>query len=468
MSAPRAALLLLAAALGVTCARTPATSGLDLSLVSESDLERSSREFGNALAGRVGLVEMHDIGSLVRRVGRKVAARSHEPERHFTFEILDAPTPNAFALPDGTVFVTRGMVALVNNEHELALLLGHEIAHVTARHSRAQMTRESLLRGVSLLGTPLLAGAGLGNLLVGVVQPTYSRDQEREADALGRDYAVGAGFDGGCGAELLRVMARLSKLDDEAPDPARWSATHPAPLERYAQLRADPATGTCAGDYLERLQGLEMPDVFSAEDGTVWVPRLQLRVAAGPPEQEFEIDSDRRVTLARLEDFPSPIELRLFPEGAGIDDARKMARQWPEAGGRNGPRRLLYDETPLGTSAGVRLAIWESVRGTARVSCYRWLDLDGHLYLARTEVPDDAWQQASDALDALALRFRSTGAPAPRVSSVIVGPVDSLVSLSRDQGVWSPEELSVYNGLEAAAEPSAGTRLKILSRPETP
>lgn len=178
---------------------------------------------------------------------------------------MDDPTPNAFALPGGFIFVTRGMMNLLTSEAELASILGHEIAHVTAHHTVNQLSKQQLAQ----------LGLGLGGIFVPEVQALspvigtglnllflkYSRDDEREADKLGFQYARREGYDVSEFADVFGVLQRAS--DSRAGALPGWLSTHPASAERIetgrqraAQVGAQPNATVGREAYLRRIDGL--------------------------------------------------------------------------------------------------------------------------------------------------------------------------------------------------------------------
>ena len=140
--------LLIAAALSTTplagCAVNPVTGQRQLSLVSESQEIQIGQQASQEAAQSIGLVEDPALQDYVQRIGAGLAARSERPNLPWSFRVVDDATPNAFALPGGYIFVTRGLLGVVNSEAELASVLGHEIGHVTARHSATQISRAQL------------------------------------------------------------------------------------------------------------------------------------------------------------------------------------------------------------------------------------------------------------------------------------------------------------------------------------
>ncbi|HEX6065983.1 MAG TPA: M48 family metalloprotease, partial [Longimicrobiales bacterium] len=140
-----AAVVLLAA-----CSTNPVTGRREISLVSEGQEIQMGQEAAQQVEQSLGLVNDAELQAYVRRIGMELARASERPELPWRFGVIDDPTPNAFALPGGPVYITRGLMSLMNSEAELASVLGHEIGHITARHS-AQMITKSQLGQIGLL-----------------------------------------------------------------------------------------------------------------------------------------------------------------------------------------------------------------------------------------------------------------------------------------------------------------------------
>ena len=138
------ATLLLASLLIVGCSINPATGKRQLTLVSESQEREMGRQYDEQLVQQLGLYEDPELQSYVQGIGRRLAASSERPDLSWSFRVVDDPVVNAFALPGGYIYVTRGILAHMNSEAELAAVLGHEIGHVTARHSVNQMSKAQL------------------------------------------------------------------------------------------------------------------------------------------------------------------------------------------------------------------------------------------------------------------------------------------------------------------------------------
>ena len=230
-------------------------------------------EFGGAMSGTQA--------TYVEGVGKTIALQSGlgNARSDFTVTLLNSPVNNAFAIPGGYVYVTRQLVALMNNEAELAGVLGHEVGHVAARHSQKRQsaaTRNSIL---GVLGS-VLAGAVLGNSALGqlgqkifstgsqLLTLKYSRGQETEADSLGVAYLKRAGYDPRAMGTVLRSLAQQTALDaqiagttDRVP---AWASTHPDPASRVTAALALAGTnprGMASRDtFLSRIEGITYGD----------------------------------------------------------------------------------------------------------------------------------------------------------------------------------------------------------------
>src|SRR5437667_2731270 len=178
-------LLVVCVAAAVTdCARNPVTGRREIVLVSESQEIASGQQSGPQVREEYGTVDNAALQAYVQAMGRKLVAVSHRPNLEWHFTVVDSPVVNAFAIPGGYVYLTRGILAYLGNEAELAGVMGHEIGHVTARHSVRQITRQGLA-GIGLsMGSALSpALSQLGDLAqngVGLVFLRFSRDDERE------------------------------------------------------------------------------------------------------------------------------------------------------------------------------------------------------------------------------------------------------------------------------------------------
>jgi predicted Zn-dependent protease len=232
----------LVAALG-GCVRNPATGKQQLSLVSEQEEIALGKQAAEQIAQTMPRYEDPKVQAYVEGIGKRMAAASERPALPWTFTVLDDPTVNAFALPGGPVYVTRGILTHLNSEAELAAVMGHEIGHITAMHSVQQISKASLAQlglGVGAILKPELAGvaqaAGAGLQLLFL---KFGRDAESEADQLGFRYMLGQQYDPREMAPVFHTLGRASAQAGGGRLP-EWLSTHPNPENRevVAQERA--------------------------------------------------------------------------------------------------------------------------------------------------------------------------------------------------------------------------------------
>ena len=266
------AVLSIAALALAACTVNPATgrSSFTAFMSPQQELAVGAEEHPKILDTFGGAHDDAAVAAYVDEVGRRLAGNSDLPDLQFTFTVLDSSIVNAFALPGGYVYVSRGLLALARNEAELAGVLAHEIGHVTARHS-AQRYSQTVVAGLgaSVLGAVVGAPAGrLAQIGAQTYLSAYSRDQEFEADTLGVRYLSRTGYDPVAMATFLSQLgaegalaARESGQDDPA-DRFSLMSTHPRTGDRVEAAIQAAQTNTGAGrfigpaEYLRRIDGL--------------------------------------------------------------------------------------------------------------------------------------------------------------------------------------------------------------------
>ena len=219
------------------CATNPVTGKSELSLIPEVQEIEIGRTEAKKTVETIGLVQDPELQKYVSDLGLAIAKRSERPHLPWQFQVLDDPAVNAFALPGGFIFITRGILTYMNSEAELASVLGHEIGHVTAKHSVSQMSKAQiagiglglgsiLLPEIAEYGIDQIAGAGLGLLFL-----KFGRDDERQSDELGFRYMLDRGYDPREMASMFTTLERYGKLAGGGDVP-EWASTHPAPENR--------------------------------------------------------------------------------------------------------------------------------------------------------------------------------------------------------------------------------------------
>lgn len=228
--------------LGVACSTNPVTGNREFNIVSEAQEIQMGRESHQEVIRQFGVYdEKPELNRLVETIGRRLAANSDRPNLPWTFTLLDSPMVNAMALPGGYIYVTRGMVERINSEDELAGVLGHEIAHVTARHaaqriSRAQLAQFGMLLGAVVAGPEAVQQYGqLADLALNLLFQRYSRSQETQADLVGTEYMAESRYNPVGAERMLMALQRLSSGDESPVD--RYFMSHPDPAKRVRDVR---------------------------------------------------------------------------------------------------------------------------------------------------------------------------------------------------------------------------------------
>jgi len=248
------------------CATNPVTGQKQFSLVSSQQELSIGKEGYPAVVAEYGAYDENRLAAYVDSVGQRLARVSHMPELEWHFTLLDDATVNAFAMPGGYIYVTRGILAHLNSEAQLAGVLGHEIGHVTARHTAAQITKQQLA-GLGLGLASALSGtiqrySGAAQQALGLLFLKYSRDNETQADELGVDYATKAGYDP---REIPSTYVMLRRVGEQGGQrmPA-FMSTHPDPGDRETRT-ATLARAAAAGksglivrnrDFVRRTDGI--------------------------------------------------------------------------------------------------------------------------------------------------------------------------------------------------------------------
>jgi predicted Zn-dependent protease len=250
------------------------------------------------VAQTIGFVDDPGLQSYVAGIGKRMAAKSERPDLPWEFHVVNDAAVNAFALPGGFIYVTRGLLASMNSEAELATVLGHEIGHVTARHSVQQISKAQLATlglGIGSIVSPEVAQfAGLASQGMQVLFLKYGRDAENQADELGFRYALGQNYDVREMANVFETLNRASQMGGDGGRLPEWLSTHPNPEnrvkrteERLDTLHASLANAIVNRDqYLREIDGLiygEDPRQGFFEGAMFYHPdmRFQLRFPEG-------------------------------------------------------------------------------------------------------------------------------------------------------------------------------------------
>lgn len=325
-----------------SCATNPVTGRPQLVLMSESQEIAMGREAAPKIAATMGLYPDEALQRYVEGVGLPMAKASERPALPWQFRVVDDPVVNAFAVPGGFIYVTRGILADMNSEAQLASVLGHEIGHVTARHSVAQYTKTlgaqlvllpALVLVPELQAAGQLLGAGLQVLLL-----KYGRDDELQADELGLGYMTRAGYRGEEMVAVFRTLDRVGSKSGAGQIP-EWLSTHPSPGNRVQQIEARIAKlpPTARGsrvlrdEFLRHIDGIVYGDDprqgYTGDDNVFHHPGLAFRLAfprGWRVVNQHEVvgavapDQDAVVQLTAASESTPDAAVRTFTAGEGI------------------------------------------------------------------------------------------------------------------------------------------------------
>ena len=197
----------------VSCAINPVSGGRELMLLSESQEIELGRKTDGQVVSQYGIYEDQKLTDYINGLCQRFGKLSHRPNLNYQFKIVDTATVNAFAVPGGYIYFTHGILAHLNSEAELAGVMGHEMGHITARHSAQQYTRAQFAQvGLGLgmiLSETVRNFCGLAQFGVGMLFLRFSRDNERQADDLGVEYASKAGYDASQMASFFDTLERM-------------------------------------------------------------------------------------------------------------------------------------------------------------------------------------------------------------------------------------------------------------------
>ncbi|MDO8351143.1 MAG: M48 family metalloprotease [Gallionella sp.] len=261
------------------CAQNPVTGSTDFVMMSESQEIAIGRQSDEQVKKQYQVYGSRSLQNYVNKVGQRIAKQSHRPDLQYHFTVLDTPDINAFALPGGYVYITRGILAYLNTEAELAAVLGHEIGHVTARHGvRQQSAAQAANIGLTIASIFVpeintLGGSNLANIVGGALLSGYGRDHELEADRLGAEYLTRTDYDPQAIITVIGVLKNQELKDaelakQEGREPRRYHglfASHPDNDTRLHQAVGEAEKNGAAHAHFEGRR-----EFLTATDGMVF------------------------------------------------------------------------------------------------------------------------------------------------------------------------------------------------------
>jgi predicted Zn-dependent protease len=470
-----------------TCTTNPATGASEFTpfMSPEDEVKVGVEQHRQILAEFGGAYEDRRIQAYVNDLGQRLAAQSELPDLKWTFTVLDSDIVNAFALPGGFVYVSRGLLALADTEDQLAGVLGHEIGHVTARHAA---NRYSAAAGTSILVTSaailsdIFLGGGTGQLIGqagGIAAQgflaSYSRSQELQADELGIRYLARTDYDTESMADFLAKMedeaSLLAKLQNDAPRGFSYLDTHPPTEERVAEARqlaaATPGSqkpGTRQA-FFQKIDGLiygDSPEQGFRKGREFLHPGL--RIAFQVPQGFFLLNSPQKL-IARGPDGTA-IVFDAAPQGFSGGPSQYLT-QWTSGARLQGREDFTTHGLPGAT--GYAQARTNSGTALLRLAAIAWPD--GRIYRFQFLAPaskanqyDPEFKQVLQSFRQLSTKEAAALRP-DRIHPYRVRSGDTVSSLARRLPFdkLAEERLQVLNGLNSGTSLAPGTWIKMVS-----
>jgi len=426
----------------------------------------------------MGLYNDPNLQEYVSSIGLKLAQLSERPNLPWHYTVVDVPAINAFALPGGYIYVTRGILPFLNDEAQLAGVLGHETGHVTARHAAQQYTRAvGGTVGLVALGIFVPGARPFGQLAeqgLGVLFLKYGRGDELQADQLGARYAARANWDPAGVPDMLMTLGRLDEASGQRRGVPNWLETHPEPLARVKEIQ--PAVQQLSAGRTDFVRNRDA--MLRAVDGIIYGDNPEQGVVRGAsfihPPLRFRIDfpngwdvqnsPEQVMAKASGADAYMLLEQVEMPRGNGVEN---IARAQME----NAGFRILSGSRDRVNGLDAYIGLYQgSLEGLGNVRMRAaHIVHNGNIYL----VGGFAAPTIFDPLDsAMLMSIRSfkpltaeeAAAVHPnRIDIYVVRPGDSWPSIAeRSGGVIKPSTLAVMNGAEPDSQPMVGSRIKIV------
>jgi len=438
------------------------------------------KEFG-------GVYEDPEIGAYVAGIAGRIAGQSGQPASSFTFTVLNSPIVNAFALPGGYVYITRGTLALANNEAEAAGVLGHEIGHVIAQHSEKRYDKSILTQGAVALGSiasSIFLGSGAGDVVGqlgsyggGAYLASFSRDNELEADTIGVKLLARVGYAPDAQAAFLQSLSDYSELESKKAGAAGKDrmndlfATHPGGPQRVKEAMAAAKEYPNApvyrrDEFLDKIDGMIFgddpkegvvrgttfthPDLrlsFSVPDGWRISNTANAVLASGPGgKMQFDIEGDKK----KLQASRSALDYltRIWVPNLKLNNAEEIkVNGMPAATGsariqtKSGSADVRFVAVGFPTDAILRFAIIAPAGGLGKIEQSMIRAVNTLKYLNDAEVK--------------AVR-------PVRLKVVKVGSGDTVETYAKSAplGTYAAEQLRVLNALRPGEQPKPGERFK--------
>jgi predicted Zn-dependent protease len=472
---PKATMAVMLLGVLAACATNPVTGEREISLMSEAQEISIGQENHPQILREMGIYENPELQRYVSDIGLKLAKSSERPNLPWTFTVVDQPVVNAFAVPGGFIYITRGILAYFDSEAQLVGVLGHEIGHVTARHSAQQYTRQvGGQLGLVALGIFVPAAQPFGEVsaqALGLLFLKYGRDDELQSDSLGAKYAAANGWDPRAVPAFLATLGRLSEGSEKGIP--NWLSTHPEPASRVEEVQTivqQVAAGrgdwvTDRDEYLQRIDGIifgDNPEQGIVRGNAFLHPVLRFRLDY---PQGWQIQNSPQQVVAKAPNADVFVVLQLIPKAQGsVQDVALASMQGAGFRPVEGQRTTING---LDAFVGIYQGQMEGLGAVASRAAH--IVHNNQVYLIAGLVPPQGFEQVDGAFVQTIRSFRPMSAGEAeninpnRVDLYTVRGGDTWESIAaRSGGAVNAETLAIMNNLQRGAQPQPGARIKIV------
>ncbi|MGB5812305.1 MAG: M48 family metalloprotease [Polyangiales bacterium] len=468
----------------VACAANPSARRTRRAMSEDEELE-IGRQAAAEVEQYMGFAGSEALNAYVSRIGERLMKHSSRSHIAHEFHVVDMKEPNAFALPGGYIYVSRGLLAIMNSEDELAAVLGHEIAHVAGRHSAQREAKSrawiplQILAGIGGSAASIVspglgdAVASAGQLPASLAIAGYSRKQEEEADRLGQHYTAAEGWDPAAIADAMDALTREQELAG-ARDPSRMSFfdTHPTTPDRakkgrsYAKTLSVAAANRIAVDRNAFLGWLDGLVVGESARGGVFVGRRfvhpGLEFAMTFPKG-WALENSPSAVLAQPEDESALLALQVAAEG---DDPSIVADQ-------------IAAQVELSERTSTTIHGYPAVTASARASeggeeidvALTWIAKDGLVFQVLGATAADGWDRHRPDFEATAESFRRPTAAEleevreNRLRLVLAKNGQTVAEIAKQPGnQWTVPQTAAANAMDAGTQLSTDEAIKVSRR----
>lgn len=458
----------------VACATNPVTGKRELSFMSEAQEISIGQENHPQILQEMGSYDHQELQRYLSDIGLRLAKSSERPQLPWRFTVVDQPVVNAFAVPGGFIYITRGILAYLDSEAQLVGVVGHEIGHVTARHSAQQYTRAmGGTVGLAALSIFVPAARPFGQLTeqaLGVLFLKYGRGDELQSDSLGAKYAATNGWDPRAVPQFLATLGRLSEGSEKGIP--NWLSTHPDPASRVDEVtvivqklaagRSDLAVNR--DQYLQRIDGIIYGD--NPEQGIVRAnvflhPGLRFRVEY-PKGWDIQNSPQQVVAKAPNANVFLLMQLVQKPQGRNVEEvAASSMRGFRSVDGQRTTINGL--DAFIGVYQGALEGLGNVTVRAAHIAH------NNQIYMLAGLAPPEAFEQSDGTFLQTIRSFRGMSAAEAenihpnRVDLYVVRQGDTWESIAeRSGGVVTAQTLSIMNNLQPRDRPTPGARIKIV------